>query len=77
MFVSAKMITLTKTDPSHYIQQLNAFTLDISIAATITSFWVIIVFVLTKKINRIPHKITACLVISQVSAMNIYDFDLE
>lgn len=68
MFVSAKMITLTKADPSSYIDQLNAFTFDISIAATIVSLWVLFVFVLTKKINRIPHKLTACLVISQVNS---------
>ena len=67
MFVSAKMITLTKTDPSEYIKQLDSFTLDVSIVATITCCWVIFVFILTKKISRLPHKVTACLVISQVS----------
>lgn len=66
MFVSAKMITLTNTDPSEYITKLNAFTLDISISGTVTCLWVIFVFVLTKKMNRIPHRITACLVFSQV-----------
>ena len=66
MFVSAKMITLTKTDPSEYIKQLDSFTLDVSIVATITCCWVIFVFILTKKISRLPHKVTACLVISQV-----------
>lgn len=77
MFVSAKMITLTKADPSNYIAQLNAFTFDISIAATVVSVWVIFVFIITKKINRIPHKLTACLVISQVSSRTlslVYDF---
>jgi predicted permease len=67
MFVSAKMITLTKTDPSEYIKQLDSFTLDVSIIATVACCWVIFVFVLTKKITRLPHKITACLIISQVS----------
>ncbi|XP_063930387.1 lysosomal cholesterol signaling protein [Zophobas morio] len=66
MFVSAKMITLTKTDPSEYIKQLDSFTLDVSIVATITCCWVIFVFILTKKISRLPHKVTACLVISQL-----------
>jgi hypothetical protein len=66
MFVSAKMITLTKTDPSEYIKQLDSFTLDVSIIATVACCWVIFVFVLTKKITRLPHKITACLIISQL-----------
>ncbi|RZC40348.1 integral membrane protein GPR155 [Asbolus verrucosus] len=66
MFVSAKMITLTKTDPSEYIKQLDSFTLDVSIIATVASCWVIVVFALTKKIARLPHRITACLVISQL-----------
>ncbi|EFA13400.1 lysosomal cholesterol signaling protein isoform X2 [Tribolium castaneum] len=66
MFVSAKMITITKTDPSEYIKQLDSFTLDISIVAIIACGWVILVFILTKKIARLPHKITACLIISQL-----------
>ncbi|XP_074030113.1 integral membrane protein GPR155 homolog anchor isoform X2 [Leptinotarsa decemlineata] len=66
MFVSAKMITLTDCNPSEYIKQLDSFTLDISIAGLIASFWVIFVFTITKKISRVPHKITTCLVISQL-----------
>ena len=66
MFVSAKMITLTKTDPSQYMRQLNAFTLDVSIAGTVACVWVLLLYLLTKKINRIPHKVTACLIFSQV-----------
>ncbi|CAH1115315.1 unnamed protein product [Psylliodes chrysocephalus] len=66
MFVSAKMITITNCSPSEYIKQLDSFTLDISILGLIGSLWVLLVFVLTKKILRIPHKITAALVISQL-----------
>lgn len=66
MFVSAKMITITNTNPSDYIKQLDAFTLDISIIGLIACLWVILVFSLTKKIFKIPHKITMCLIISQV-----------
>lgn len=66
MFVSAKMITITNTNPSEYIRQLDAFTFDISIIGSICCIWVVIVFLLTKKIYRVPHKITTCLVISQV-----------
>lgn len=73
MFVSAKMITLTKTDPSDYIAQLDAFTFKISIAGSIACVWVIVVFILTRKINRIPHKITTCLVVSQVRYVSIVE----
>lgn len=69
MFVSAKMITLSKTDPSQYIKQLNAFTFDISIVGLIVCVWLVFVYAITKKINRLPHKITACLVVAQVSLM--------
>lgn len=66
MFVSAKMITLSKTDPSKYIEQLNAFTFDISIAAVVASIWVVFVFTITKKLHRLPHNVTTCLIFSQV-----------
>ncbi|CAH0548586.1 unnamed protein product [Brassicogethes aeneus] len=66
MFVSAKMITITNASPSDYIKQLDAFTFDISIIGIIACCWVIFVFSLTKKICRIPHKITTCLIISQL-----------
>ncbi|XP_019875971.2 integral membrane protein GPR155 isoform X2 [Aethina tumida] len=66
MFVSAKMITITNCDPADYIKQLDSFTLDISIIGIITCCWVILVFTLTKKICRVPHKITTCLVVSQL-----------
>ncbi|KAK5638084.1 hypothetical protein RI129_012379 [Pyrocoelia pectoralis] len=65
MFISAKMITLTNTDPSEYIAKLNAFTSDVSIAALIACIWIITVFCITKRINRVPHRITTCLVSSQ------------
>lgn len=70
MFVSAKMITITNCDPSDYIKQLNAFNFDMSIIGLISGCWVLVVFILTKKIWRVPHKITACLVISQVLKTN-------
>ncbi|KAJ8917326.1 hypothetical protein NQ315_002348 [Exocentrus adspersus] len=68
MFVSAKMITIASCDPSEYVKQLNSFTMDISIIGLIACLWVFLVFVLTKKIWKIPHKITACLVLSQLTS---------
>ncbi|KAK5638085.1 hypothetical protein RI129_012380 [Pyrocoelia pectoralis] len=65
MFISAKMITLTNTNPVDYIAKLNAFTFDVSIAGLIACIWIITVFCITKRINRVPHRITTCLVSSQ------------
>lgn len=67
MFVSAKMITITNCNPADYIKHLDAFTLDISIVSLMACIWVVLVFLLTKKISKVPHKITTFLVISQVS----------
>ncbi|KAF7286570.1 hypothetical protein GWI33_004610 [Rhynchophorus ferrugineus] len=64
MFVSAKMITITNCNPSEYIKQLDQFTFDVSIIGIMACIWVIIVFTLTKKISKIPHKITSCLIVS-------------
>jgi len=37
MFVSARMITLTKLDPSDYLPELDTFVFRISIAGTVFS----------------------------------------
>lgn len=71
MFVSAKMITLTKLKPSDYIVELDSFAFDVSIAGIIACVWVLITFTITKKIKRIPHKYTSFLVVSQVSKHNL------
>lgn len=75
MFVSAKMITITNCNPSDYIKHLDAFTLDISIVGLIACFWTVLVFILTKKIGKIPHKITTCLLLSQVSMLLFLQLD--
>ncbi|CAG9770867.1 unnamed protein product [Ceutorhynchus assimilis] len=64
MFISAKMITITNCNPTDYIKLLNQFTLDVSIVGVIACLWIVFVFILTKKINKIPHKTTTCLVAS-------------
>ena len=66
MFVSAKMISLANIDPSEYVKQLNNYSFDLSIASLVTAIWVLLVFVLTKKITKIPHRFTALLLVSQV-----------
>ncbi|KAK9745312.1 Membrane transport protein [Popillia japonica] len=68
MFVSAKMITLTNTDPAEYVKQLNNFTFDLSVIGLVASVWVLALYILTKRITRVPHKITSCLIVSQILA---------
>lgn len=72
MFISAKMISLTNLNPDDYIHEFDSFAFDISIISIVSCFWILILFVLTKKIKRMPHRITCCLVISQVSLLKIY-----
>lgn len=66
MFVSAKMIAMTTIDPSKFMRELDAFTFHVSIVGTIASLWVIFVFAISKKITKVPHKMTTCLVVSQL-----------
>lgn len=66
MFISAKMISLTNLNPEDHITELDEFSFDISITAGIAAIWLLIYLVVTKKIRRMPHRITACLVFSQL-----------
>ncbi|KAG8225069.1 hypothetical protein J437_LFUL000048 [Ladona fulva] len=66
MFVSAKMITINKMDPSEYANELAFFSFDVAVAGILFSVWVLGVFVLSKKIYRMPHKVTFCLAFSQL-----------
>lgn len=62
MFISAHMSTITKD----FAPQLAAFGFDISIFAAVASIWMIVFFIVTKKYNRMPHRVTFCLCLSQV-----------
>lgn len=66
MFISAKMISLTNLNPEDHITELDQFSFDISITAGIAAIWILIYLVVTKKFRRMPHRITACLVFSQL-----------
>lgn len=68
MFISAKMISITKLTPSDYLNELDKFGFDISVAATIAVIFILVLFVVTKKFKRMPHRITCCLLIAQVSS---------
>ncbi|KAL5292337.1 GPR155 family protein [Megaselia abdita] len=66
MFISAKMISLTNLNPEDHITELDEFSFDISVTAGIAAIWLLIYLVGTKKVRRMPHRITACLVFSQL-----------
>uniref|UniRef100_A0A7G3AMM5 Putative intracellular signal transduction n=1 Tax=Lutzomyia longipalpis TaxID=7200 RepID=A0A7G3AMM5_LUTLO len=66
MIISAKMITLTNLSPTKYLSELVLVAFDISISAIIACLWLLLLFSVTKKIRRMPHKITSCLVLSQL-----------
>lgn len=68
MFISAKMISLTTLNPNDYLAELIEFGFDISVVAIVACFWILLLFGLTKKFKRMPHRITCCLVVSQLIA---------
>lgn len=62
MFMSAQVISLNKD----YAEQLRRFAFSLSIVALVATLWVIIVFSITRKYKRMPHRLTLCLIVSQV-----------
>ncbi|ALC42981.1 CG7510 [Drosophila busckii] len=66
MFISAKMISLTNLKPLDYLHELDAFSFDISIAGAAACCWMLALLIVTKRFKRMPQRITACLVLSQL-----------
>lgn len=66
MFISAKMISLTNLNPIDYIHELDAFSFDISVAGVAACIWMLLLLISSKRFKRMPHRITFCLVLSQV-----------
>ncbi|XP_015519847.1 lysosomal cholesterol signaling protein [Neodiprion pinetum] len=70
MFVSAKMIDAISADhtPADYVRELSAFALDASAVSTAACCWLLICFFIFegKKYKRVTHRITVCLVVSQL-----------
>ncbi|KAJ2944304.1 hypothetical protein O0L34_g18290 [Tuta absoluta] len=62
MYLSAQVISLVKD----YEEQLKKFGFDLSIVALIAGVWVLTVFIVTKKYKRMPHKLTLCLLSTQI-----------
>lgn len=66
MFISAKMISITNLKPSDYLKELDNFSFDISVLAISAAIFVLLLFAVTKKFKRLPHRITCCLLVSQL-----------
>ncbi|XP_064541363.1 lysosomal cholesterol signaling protein [Drosophila montana] len=66
MFISAKMISLTNLKPLDYLHELDAFSFDISVAGAAACCWMLTLLIVTKRFKRMPQRITACLVLSQL-----------
>ncbi|XP_050352067.1 integral membrane protein GPR155 isoform X2 [Nymphalis io] len=62
IFLSAEVISINKD----YAEQIQKFGFDLSIVALLAALWVFMVFTVTKKYKRIPHRLTLCLNISQI-----------
>ncbi|XP_013140248.1 PREDICTED: integral membrane protein GPR155 [Papilio polytes] len=61
-FLSAQVITLNKD----YADQLKKFGFDLSIVSLFAALWIFLVFTVTRKYKRMPHRITFCLNITQI-----------
>lgn len=68
MFVSAKMISITNLDPKNYLTEYANIAFDLSVAAICAVIFVLLLFTVTKKYKRLPHRITCCLLVSQLIA---------
>lgn len=66
MFMSAKMIAIDKLKPSDYMNEFDKFSFEISIVGAIASIYLLALFIFTKKVQRMPHRITCCLIFSQL-----------
>lgn len=75
MFISSKMISLTNLNPADYLDELDRFAFEISILSIIACAWILLLFGFTKRLKRMPHRITCCLVISQVCTLLSIEFE--
>lgn len=66
IFISSKMISLTNLQPSDFFPELEAFSFDICVVGILMSVATLTLFLVTKKHRKMPHKVTCCLLISQV-----------
>lgn len=66
IYISSKMISLTNLKPADYFHQLESFAFDISVIGILLGIVTLLLFIITKKHKKMPHKITCFLLISQI-----------
>lgn len=66
MFISAKMISITNLNPMDYLKEFDDFSFDISVLSICAAIFVLLLFTVTKKFKRLPHRITCSLLVSQL-----------
>lgn len=66
MFISAKMISLTNLHLNDFLHEMDIFSFDISTVGIAACIWLIILWITTRRHCNFPHRITFCLVITQV-----------
>lgn len=66
IFISSKMISLTNLQPSAFFPELEAFSFDISVIGILMGVATLTLFIVTKKHQKMPHKVTCCLLFSQI-----------
>ncbi|KAG5684024.1 hypothetical protein PVAND_013277 [Polypedilum vanderplanki] len=68
MFLSAKMISITDLSVHECIVEYEAIAFHVSLIAIFAAFFILLLFIITKKITRLPHRATCCLLLSQIIA---------
>lgn len=66
MYVSAWLLTIPSMDPKRLMSSLQNVSFDISIVSLIALVWSLAVLLLSKKYKRLPHLLTANLLLAQL-----------
>lgn len=66
LFISVKMVSVTRISAENYLLELTKFIEGISIVSIVAVIIILIVFVVAQKVSRIPHRFTCVLLIAQV-----------
>lgn len=66
IFISSKMISLTNLQPSDFFPELETFSFDICVVGILMTLATLTLFLVTKKYQKMPHRITCCLLASQL-----------
>ncbi|XP_040213652.1 integral membrane protein GPR155 isoform X2 [Rana temporaria] len=80
MYVSAWLLTIPSMDPKRLMSSLQNVSFDISIVSLFALVWSLAVLLLSKKYKRLPHLLTANLLLAQLIvciAMVLWNFIIQ